>query len=205
MRTNRITAPANYPLALDDAKDHLRIEDTTDDALITDYIAAATDWLENYTRRKIATQTWEIRLNRFPSGDEVIILPFGNVQAVKSVIYADSASSTITLSGATSDTPGTGYQESLASDSLPFVIPAYGSSWPSVTSVVDPVVIQFVCGYGDIGDSPYPPIPEQLVSSLRIMVADLYERRSTDDVRVVGLAAKSAAERLAEPYVLPAW
>lgn len=202
-RYQLITAAENYPMSLDDAKDHLRYEDTEDDALIQDYLAAATEWAENYTRRKIATQTWDILLDDFPRGSEQrIILPFGKIQAVKSITYADTATTTVTLEGPTSDTPGTDFQESLGSDVAPILMPAYGSVWPSITKVLDAVKIRVVAGYGDIGDSPYPPIPEEIVNAIRVRLTDYYERRASDDVRNVAL---ERAEGVIEPQVLPVW
>lgn len=203
-RTQRITPAVNTPISLAELKVHLRIDHTDEDALITSCLKAATEWVQNYTRRVIATETWLMVLDDFPSGaDPLIFLPFGKIQSVSNIVYADTETTTVTLTGPSSGSSpvGTGYQESIINETAPFLLPPYSDSWPSVTRVVDPVKVTFVAGYGDTGDSPAPNFPEGLLAAIRVMAADYYERRSSDDVQNV---AFDAARNLAGPYLLPA-
>lgn len=201
-RSTVIEAPGDV-ISLAAIKQHLNVEHTADDALIANYLKAAVSFVENYTNRKLGTQTVRIALDRFPTGR--ILLPFGKITAVKKVVYADSPTTTATLYGPTGDTPGTDYQESLLDDSNSFLAPAYGSSWPSVTGVVDAVQIDYVCGFGTDGDSP-PTLPEELLSAVRVMTADLYERRASDDIEQnFANTGTDAARRLANPFMLPLW
>jgi len=203
-RTQRTVDPSIYPITLSDMKAHLRVDTSDDDALITAYIAAATDWCENYTRRALVEQTWKLYLDNWPmTTDQRIYLPKGKVTSVASIVYANSASTTATYSGSTSGSPvGTDYQESLVSDVMPFVAPAYGGSWPSITSVVDPIVVTYTAGWSNTGSPETATVPEQLITAIRIKVADYYERRSSEDFRNVN---HHAAERLAMPWMLPVW
>ena len=61
------TPPAVEPIALDEAKRHLRIEDgvSEDDALVGTLISAVRIWAENFTGRAFITQTWERKLDAF--------------------------------------------------------------------------------------------------------------------------------------------
>jgi uncharacterized phiE125 gp8 family phage protein len=192
------------PILLAEAKEHLRIESaiTEDDTLIQSYLDAATAYVEGYTRRAISSQTFKLVLDRFPYEDPRIFLPGGKVQSVTSIVYADSDSTTVTLTGPTSSPAGTDYQESLLSQNAPFLLPSYNETWPTVAEVIDPVVITYVAGYGDPSASPYPDYPPQLLHAIRVMLADFYERRSTADMEN---SAAWACKAIAAPYSLPLW
>jgi uncharacterized phiE125 gp8 family phage protein len=198
-RFQQVTPAANDPISLTQAKAHLNVDGTYDDTIIATLLTAATQWLQSYTRRIIATETWKVILDDFPRDDPRIVLPFGKVQSVTNIVYANAATTTATLTAASSPV---GYQESLLSDTAPFLLPPYGNSWPSVTKVIDPVKVTLVAGYGDTATSPPGVFPADLLMALKVKLADYYERRSSDDVRN---AAIQAAEALAQPYVLPVW
>ena len=61
-----VTAPAAEPLTLAEAKLHLRVDDTADDALIGALITAARQHAEHDTRRALVTQTWKLALDASP-------------------------------------------------------------------------------------------------------------------------------------------
>ena len=52
------TEPATEPLTLTEAKEHLRVDGTDEDTLITSIITVARKLCENYTNRAFITQTW---------------------------------------------------------------------------------------------------------------------------------------------------
>jgi len=64
-----ITAPAELPVSLATVKAHLRIDpsNTTEDALITLYIQAATSFAEEFTRRHFITREIETFRDFFPA------------------------------------------------------------------------------------------------------------------------------------------
>lgn len=203
VRTQRITPAVNSPITLADIKIYLRVDHSDEDALIQSCINAGTQWVQSYTRRVIPTETWKMALDDFPTGDDLrIFLPYGKIQSVTNIVYADAETTTVTLTGPSSSSPGTGYQESLINETAPILLPPYGDSWPSITRVIDPVLITYVAGYGDLSDSPQPIFPEELLAAIRVRAADYYERRSSDDVKNT---AYEAASILANPYVLPIW
>ena len=107
---------------------------------------------EAYTQRSLITQTWECRLDRFPTdadGGPSIRLWHGPVQSISSVRYVDTLGATQTLSGALYTTdlglePG-------------FVLPAVDTSWPDTLECANAVTVTFVAGYGDAAsDVPAP-------------------------------------------------
>jgi hypothetical protein len=62
-----VTAPATDPITLAEAKSFLRVDSTDEDTLITTLIGVATSAVENFTGRKLISQTWDYFLDRFPT------------------------------------------------------------------------------------------------------------------------------------------
>lgn len=148
---NRTAAPAEYPVSVAHAKEHLRIEasQTADDQLILRYIAAATDWVEKETNRALVTQTWALRLDDFPrcggARGRYIELPKPPGVSVTSITYVDSAGVTQTLA--------TDRYIALADDWQPFVCEAYGATWPTVRAQPGAVTVTYVAGYDEVPDA----------------------------------------------------
>jgi uncharacterized phiE125 gp8 family phage protein len=202
MRTVEISRAATAPVSIAALKEHLRIEAgyTGDDAYITALGVAAVNWAEGFTRRKFASALVRLYLDSFPQGSDALLLPFGKVTQVTQIIYAESATESVTLTGATSSPAGADYQEALGSDSVAYVAPLDGESWPCAGGKIEPVVIEYLAGYGD----PATPgvIPAAIIAALKVKVADYYERRSSDDIKN---PATEAAAQMLQPYVLPVW
>lgn len=62
-----LAPPSAEPVSLAEAKAFLRLDHTLDDALVTSLIVSARTWVEQYTRRAVASQTlravWEGELD----------------------------------------------------------------------------------------------------------------------------------------------
>ena len=63
-----ITARATPAVSTSDAKTFLRVDGSTDDALISGLVAAATDMVEKRTRRSLINQTFRWSFDEFPAG-----------------------------------------------------------------------------------------------------------------------------------------
>ena len=162
------TAPATEPLSLADAKLHLAVTTTDDDALITDYIAAARSMLENQTRRAWITQTLVLTLPQFATTR--IELPRPVLQSVTHVKYYPSdggAQATLT--------EDTHYRVDTAS-TFGAIELVYGQSWPATIARHDAVEIEFVAGYGAAGSD----VPPDLIQALKLALSELYEPQMTD-------------------------
>src|SRR5256885_5138486 len=61
-----VTPPGLEPVTLDEAKLHLNITDTSDDAYITGLITVAREYLEKIEDRAYITQTLRMQLDSFP-------------------------------------------------------------------------------------------------------------------------------------------
>ncbi len=171
------TAPDQEPVTLEDAKLHLRVDHDVEDVLITRYIRSARLWVEDYTHRKLITQTAELTLPDFPR--RAIRLPFGKCSAVQSIKYFDSAGVQQTLTGPTSGSPsGTDYQEDFSSDEGAIVAPPVDDDWPAAqTDRLAPVTVQYDVGYGPDGAD----VPDSFITALLYRLTDLYEFRGSMD------------------------
>ena len=140
MKRAIVTPPVYYPIVLDQAKSHLRVDTTSDDKYIQTLIAAATDKAEQFLRRRLITQTWQTFLDGWP-GDDSIWLPFGQLASVTHVKYTDTDSTDNKW-----DTDE--YNVDIESDPGRVQL-EYGYGWPGdALHPTNPIEIQFVCGYG---------------------------------------------------------
>lgn len=177
MALTLVTGPAVEPIAVTTARLALKIDHTVDDALIDKWIGAARDYVETFTGRKLISQTWDLKLDGFPSCD-ILRLPFPPVTSVTSITYTDTAGASQTWDSAnyTTDLP-TGPQAGPAR-----ITPAYGVTWPSTRDVINAVTVRFVCGY-----SAPEQVPEGLQSALLQFVGHRYYHR---EAVVVGTIAQ---------------
>jgi hypothetical protein len=159
-----ITPPAVEPVALGDFKNILRIplSDTSWDSTLTIFLTAAREQVENYCRIALVTQTWQARLDSFPSvplrydrnGYPQILLPRPPFQSVDSISYVDTSGATQTLTrdpsyGVNLAAPFYGYQLEPGGGIMPAAItPPWARPWPPQRMVPANVTIQFRCGYG---------------------------------------------------------
>src|SRR5262245_43660746 len=91
MAIHLITAPTVEPISLEQAKAHLRVDHSDDDAIISTYIKAAryaVDGKDGYLGRALVTQTWELVIDQFPANE--IKIPLPPLQTVNSVNYDNS-------------------------------------------------------------------------------------------------------------------
>jgi len=181
-----VTAPTIEPVTVVEAKDHLRITTNDEDELVKNLIMTARGYVEDITRRAIMTQTWDLYLDSFPSGD-AIVLPFGNLQSVTHVKYTDSDGSQTTMTVTTEylvETNGTG---------LGRIVLPYGVSWPTFTAYSsNPIVIRFICGW-----TTQALVPYQIKAAILMNCSDLYENRGERLITVgQGVTENMVSDRL---------
>lgn len=179
-----VTPPSAEPLTLADAKAHLRVEHTAEDALIEGYISAARARCEEYQRRAYLTQTWELTLDGFPYG--AIRLPRPPLQSVESVTYrdADGVMRTMDPDAYRVDTDGDVGEISLAP----------GASWPPARSGTGAVRVRFVAGAEDLQD-----VSETVRQAMRFYVGHYYANREAVAIGASVVAIPEAAKALLGP------
>lgn len=158
-----VTPPAAI-FTPDNLKLQLRLDDNTEDALIDNYIASATAYLDGPHGRlnqALMTQTW---LWKTPCFASPLRLPFGPVQSVAWVKYMDASGVEQTLSSA---------NYYLFADAVgPYIKLVDTASWPSIASRDDAVRVQFTAGMGAASD-----IPADIKQFIRVMVAEQHMHR----------------------------
>lgn len=188
------SAPATEPVTVAEAKAHLRLDHSSDDDYLEDFvIPAARRYAETLTRRAFITQTWILRLNGFGGGGP-IVLPKPPLVSITSVTYTDTAGDSQTWAASS-----TGYvlEQPTGEHAMHASIrPAYGVSYPSTRDIVDSVVITYVAGYGAAS-----AVPIGIKHGLLMLIEDLYRNRGSE---IDGSRSRVAlaAEALLAPFIV---
>lgn len=184
-----ITPPTVEPITLAEAKAHLRITHTDEDALITSLISVARADAENELQRSLITQTREIARDAFPAAIE---LTFGPVIAVTSVKFDDPAGIEQTLDPATYrlDT----YRLS------GWIVPDPDYSWPETRQHVNAVRVRYTAGYGPAATDVPAPIRQWIL----LRIGTLFEHRESVAAGVT-VATVPYVDRLLDPYRAPSF
>lgn len=164
-----VTGPAQEPVGILEAKDHLRVDTADEDGHILGLITAVRKHLEDAYGIAMITQTWDYAIDRFPTG-RFIELPRPPLQSVGSVTYHDEDLSTSTV--LSSDD----YQVDTLSVP-PRIALKRGESWPTDTlRRSSGVVVRFDAGFGDNPSD----VPDSIQQAIKIGVSDLYENRESE-------------------------
>lgn len=166
MKTVLVTEPAGSLLSFSESKNHLKVDHTEDDALISSLMVAATAQVENITNRRLITQTWKAYADSWPT--LFFTLPFGELQSVTAIKYTDEDNDQTTWAA-------TEYIVDTTSDPGRVIL-GVNKAWPNVTLYPsNPIEIEFICGYGvDHGD-----MPDVLKAAALVMVGDMYANRES--------------------------
>jgi hypothetical protein len=188
------------PLDLDLVKEHLAVDGDDNDALITSLIFSAIAWAEGAMRRTIYSRSHAWVLRDFEREDfQEIRLPRGRTGSVESVAYS-TGGQTLTLTGPSSGSPGgSDYQEDLRGNGGGVLMPARGSSWPSVDyDTPAPVVITFTAGWESA------EVPSDIIHGLLFAISDGFELRGSGDLTTGGRNFETR-NILISPYRLKRW
>lgn len=156
-------APTGQPVSLDDAKAHLRVDDTDSDALITAYLASAVAYVEQVCGLKLAAQT--IKLRAWGFDDCTFPLPMAPISAVSGITYIDADGATQTLDPSTYVTALYGLS--------PTISRAYNKTWPAHRCGLGNITFTVSAGYAD-GACPTP-----ITQAILLCVGDWWSNRET--------------------------
>ena len=156
------TAPASTPITLAEAKAFLRVDSDydDDDTYITSLISVATQVVEQYTRRRLITQTYIIYYDEFPP---YIDLQIGEVASVVEIRYYDENNDLQRLPTNQYDVdtrvrPGRIYQSNTG-------------DFPNTYERPNAIEVEFIVG-GSASDVAAP-----IVQAIYIIVGRYYENR----------------------------
>jgi uncharacterized phiE125 gp8 family phage protein len=208
MTLHLVTAPAIQPVTAAQVWAQLRVPllgspaapaDATHIAALT---AAAIAWLDGrdgVLGRALCTQTWDMKLDRFPVCDDAIRAPLPPLQSVTSIAYTDENGASQTLSTSLYRVLGAGGWDRAR------IVPAYGESWPTTRAQPETVTVRFVAGYGTPGASPddtQAAVPEALRQALLLLVSHWYQNREPVAVGVSVAPMPLAVDALVGPYIV---
>jgi len=182
-----VTGPAREPLSIEDAKEHLRIDQHEEDVWLLDAIKATRQRAEGMMGRALVTQTLEVALSGWPAG-RVIELPRPPLVSVTSVKYYGEDDTEYTLAASnyhadTRTTPGR-------------IVLKGTAQWPATAlREVNGVIIRYVAGYG----SEAADVPAEIRAALKLWLGELYEVRENSAAGGL-VTVPSAAEKLLLKY-----
>lgn len=194
--------PTVEPVSLQEAKAHLRVDETDDDALIGALITAARQYGEHQMRRSLITQSWRLVLDSFPGYGQTgvaygraysmpanaIQLEYGSVQSITSITY-------LAMDGTTQTMPSTDYVAD-TSGGLARITPVFGKIWPIPMPQIGSVKVDYVAGYGGAA-----AVPAGIRQWMLLRIGALYENREEIVVgRGITANPLSIAESLLDPY-----
>lgn len=187
----RITTAATItPITTADAKLHLRVDASDEDAYIDALVIAAKEAAEQRTNRSIMAQTFTLTLDEFPTA---IRLDFAPILSVTSVEYKD---------------PDTGEYTTLSSSSYTadiqsepgWIVPAYDYSWTTIRQDINAVRVIYRAGYSasETAGTAQAAVPKSLRQWMLLAVGDMYSRRNASAERPA--VEQNFADRLLDRY-----
>lgn len=191
------SAPAAEPLTLSEVKEHLRVDDSTEDVHITALIPAARAWVEATTGRQLVKATYSWTLDGFPDKDATALrLPRAPAFSLDSINYIDT-------DGASQTWGSSNYQSDLNVDPA-IILPVNGQSWPDTQDdTLAAVTVAFKAGYDDDGNSPpdhAANVPQALKQAMLMLIAHWYENRASVMADMDANEVPQAVHFLVSPY-----
>ncbi len=188
MSLTMLSAPAVEPISVAEAKEHLRVDGTTEDTLISSLIMTSRLHIEAALSLALITQTWRQTLDRWPKSGQVHI-PLRPLQAVTEIRVYDG-------NGGSAVMPSADYIVDVAGN--PGRVVPTGVVWPTPGQKAAGIEIAFTAGYGDAADD----VPAPIRQALLLLVAHWFEHRDPVEIGTSGVAIPAAVSRLLKPYRL---
>ena len=172
MSLKRITASTTYCVSLDEVKSFLRLSSSTDeDTLLAAFIKSAESYAENYMKRSINKQQWELRIDGFNGHDGDIELPRPPLTTVSSEVVVNYVEDTTT--GNTTSISATAFTIDYQSE--PGVLyPSYDNEWPTPRDEHNAVRITYFSGYATAS-----LVPDSIKQWVKLRVGAMYENRES--------------------------
>ncbi len=181
------SGPALEPVSLAEAKAHLRVDGTAEDALIQSLIVTSRLHIEAALGLALITQSWSYFLDRWPKGGR-LVLPLGPVAAISHVRVwnEEGGSESLALSGFLLDGHG-----------MPPRLVALAGALPLTPGrVANGIEVGFTAGFGAASTD----VPATIRHALLLLVAHWYEHREPVEIGVGVNAVPAMVSDLLAPY-----
>tara|TARA_R100000781_G_scaffold101170_1_gene64649 strand:- start:892 stop:1548 length:657 start_codon:yes stop_codon:yes gene_type:complete len=175
------TAPTVEPITLQEAKEHLRLDDSADERILQRYIETARRFAEEYTKRSLSQQTISFFADAYdeladPLFEGVKTGPYLNYYKNYIVLPRPPVISVTSVSTfADDDTETTFAASKYFVDNVrepARVVLRLGESFPTALRVANAIKVVYSAGYSSVYD-----IPEPIRIGILQHVAHLYEHR----------------------------
>jgi uncharacterized phiE125 gp8 family phage protein len=167
------------PISTAEAKLHLRVDSSADDTLIADKIAAAREWVEDYTGLVLTRREVTEQIGQFAAPTKLRAWPIDAAEPV-SIVYRDVHGVEQTITDAT-----------VRAATRPGVIyPAPAARWPSASTISGAIDVSFMAGFADPAD-----IPPTVKQAMLLMLTAFYDGREGELFEVAEAAAKRLCRR----------
>ena len=172
-----ISRPTQHCVTLADVKLHLRVDQTTEDALIEAYIEAAIESCEHFSGLCLDQRQFLITAQELK---EIIELPLCPVVSVDSIKYRDEDGVLQTISSAN-------YKIGAPRSTAPWIAFAADYVLPALSTDPDPVEITVTAGYdsedGSTESTVWLNLPAAAKAAILLEVGHLYANREAVQVR----------------------
>lgn len=187
MRLSLLAGPTIEPVSLAEAKQWLRLDESSEDDLLSALIVSARLTIETFTRRSLITQIWRMTLDSWPqpvSDNSTIAIPFAPFQRAIAIRVYGHADVTQTVSASAYLAPAADDHARIAFLTHP----------PEPGQKIDGIEIDIVVGYGDDATDA----PEPLRRAILMLVA--YWRENRGDAQSTSPALSPGVQALAKPF-----
>lgn len=198
------TGPTQEPVTLQEVKEYLRVDDSTDERIIRPFIETARRFCEEHTGRALLTQTFTLFLDTLDSLEEplwegmrtgpylnyyknYVTLPRAPVVSVSHIKTYDDADTATTFASSK-------YYVDTAREPARIYLRT-GETFPTALRVANAIEVKFVAGY-----TTQYNIPEPLRLGILQHIAYLYEHRG--DMYDATLSYPPMLKSLYAPYVI---
>jgi uncharacterized phiE125 gp8 family phage protein len=180
------SGPASEPVTLAEAKAHLRVDHTSEDALIASLILTSRLHIEAALGLALITQSWRLELDAWPH-NSIVEVPLRPLQSVTAVRVRTQTGTTILV-------PADDYIFDTAA-APPRVAPVNGG-WPTAGRRIAGIELDLLAGFGPgAADVPAP-----IRQALLMLVAHWYEHRDPVEVGQPATRVPLAVSQLLMPY-----
>ncbi len=198
MVLKRITEPTTQCVAVYEVKEFMKFQGTTsEDILIHSLIKSAENYAENFCKRSIMRQQWEIRIDDFPGINDEIELPMGPLStAATDVVINYIEDSTV---GNTTAIASTALTVDFYSE--PGILyPSYDNYWPTPRGDHNSVRITYYTGVSNAVN-----VPEAIKNWVKLRVTAQFENRESIMIGSGNFLTElpySFVDGLLDPYIL---
>ncbi len=179
--------PALEPVSIAEAKDHLRVDHSDEDAYISSLILTSRLHIESALSLALINQSWTWTFDAWPQRSQSVTLPLRPVSTIISI-------ATLASDGTPTVMPVADYE--LDGDHVPPRLLRTVNQWPKPGKSRAGIEVSFVTGFGPAAED----VPQTVCHALLLLVAHWYEHRDPIEIGSDKTAVPEAVSTLLMPY-----